>query len=512
MDELRSVFVSPVLAVIFVILGRWVSPVRLLFWGCLFTLFPFVICTLWAFPTMDDWCYGGSGRVGWWETQVGSYQSWSGRVASTAILSSWGLIPDRWWAVVLGYHLALFVVLIGLSTAVYFVVSLMIPSVYCGLVVGALLTSWVLSMPDLVEGIYWLSGSATYQGGMGLAIAAICFGAKATTRGSWIAAVLFAFFAPLANETVGVLACAACTVLAWHRRANAGWRWPVAVVISTTLGLAIAGFCPGNARRLEVAYQMGMPPGPHDIAGFLSAWGSNIGHFFLDRQWGLLIPVQAVTCFLPQPPKWLRFPWVIVGTMAVVSVGLAPMIWTGMLVSRGLNPLVLLFIFGLLLVSWILAGRSIWMLCGLVVVELIVHSCADAYPALPIFLWISAFVVICSLINFRLAEMRIHVAAQILTALALAIALGSPRWWMAMEDAFLIGPSYASQQMARIRLLDGMPPGSVAIVPGLTEPIPRTFQFSELSGSWEHWQNQGAAQFFGLSRVSTEPAHQKLER
>lgn len=221
---------------------------RILWTGCLLYLIPHVICLLWCFPCLDDWSYGAAGRAGWWTAQTATYAGWSGRVASTAILTSWGLGSDANIACGIIYVLMLAGIWLWLVLAVHAAVSVAVTSAADRwLATVALMTAWVAGMPASVEGLYWLPGAATYQGGAACALTAYA----CLARGRTLAALAPCMLAPLFCEVVALLIVPMVCWMAWrHRRA-----WAAALL--AVAGLLVAALCPGNAQRMDVASVQG---------------------------------------------------------------------------------------------------------------------------------------------------------------------------------------------------------------------------------------------------------------
>ena len=111
---------------------------------------------------VDDWVYGAAGKNGWWQAQVEFYRSWSGRIAATMLLTSWGLGLPSEWACRVSYPLMLIGIWLWLATALAAVIRHHLPEGRPWLVTACILTAWVVGMPARVEGLYWLAGTVTH--------------------------------------------------------------------------------------------------------------------------------------------------------------------------------------------------------------------------------------------------------------------------------------------------------------------------------------------------------------
>ncbi len=491
MDPLTTLLLPPALAVVFAALSARIPHARLLLWGGMLALLPWLICALWSFPSLDDWTYGAGGRSAWWDTQAGYYKSWSGRVVATLILSSWSLIGDPWWAVVLGYRLAVFSVIVGLSWTLWSCLARMVPREHLLIVFLAVMAAWVLAMPLPIEGLYWLSGSATYQGGAALALGTLALLASANTPGRWLLAALLAGLTTLTSETVAIIALPMITFLAWQRRDAGGLLWPLPVLAGLA-GILVLGLCPGNSHRLAVAAKEGSPVVDHAPGALLAALAENSWTVAINLRWHLLAPVVAVALLLPPAPAWIRPSRITSGLLGLFLLALAPMTWAGMLVPRAENPLWLMLVLGSGLAIWGVVSRSpcwTWILLGAVLTNLILTSTAPLFTA-------GAWTV-AGAVGFLGRWDR----QRLFTAVALGLVLGSPRWWTALEDGLIHGPDYARQHLGRLEILTSAQPGSRVEVPRLREPLPRTFHHDDLHFTPNSWQNQGVAAFFGLGTV-----------
>jgi hypothetical protein len=493
MDDLLAVILPAGAALLVVLAFPWwrargAAGLRLILWsGCLAILLPRILCLWWCGPSLDDWTYGAAGRTDWWGTQVSSYWNWSGRIAATALLSSWslGLPPD--WACRFAYPIELLALWTWLTIALHAVVVLVLPvetkRTDRFLVTATLLTAWVVGMPNPVEGMYWLAGAVTYQGGIACALSAIAL----LLRGRIFCGVALSGCAPLFAETVTVLFIPVLTIVAWYRP-TARPAWLFALVSATLLFT-----CPGHAHRLA---QAEVPP----PAWTWSLWLGGFRSFGADAAWWAMLPLLAVAHVLPAPPRPTTkqvFSAVLAAGLAVLLV-LTPQIATGLGATRANNPLWLVLV---ALAGWIAWNKrdSPWLVPTVWAFVLLLYVLSA--DALALILGLSTIILLAAWGRGIRWRERVLVS----TWLAIILLVASPRWWTVVIDAFIGGPTYAIRLSARWQTLSTASPIGIVTVPRLPVDVPRTFHREDLHIAADTWQNQGCAQFFGLAAVRAVP-------
>ncbi len=492
MDDLRFLILPPFAAFLGCLVLRFsgrdvADAARTVLWiACLAWLIPHALALLWCFPCLDDWTYGAGGRADWWGTQWGYYRQWTGRVAATAVLSGWGLIGTPQMAVLIGYPLVLIASIAALVAGVHMVVRAVGGT---ALHTVALLTAFTLGMPAPVEGLYWLAGTVTYQGG----VACTLIASALLLRGRPFAAVAPCLLAPLFAETVLVLAVPILLVLA--ARLRRGWLPALAVLAGAAISLA----SPGNHEHRLAAIGEIPPPPPWTAVTFVVA-ALRAGYAGLSAStWWALLPLVAVVALDRRvrvfvPPLWLP----IAAGAAIALAVAAPQVWTAMGSPRADNPGWMGLCFAGAGLAMALGHRR-WLLLPLLLALWLGDSPA---PWVALGLWTVAAGGAWLLLRQRVS--RGDLPAVVAALLAAAMVLGSPHWSAAVVDAAIDGPAYAQAQRQRMSRLAAAAPGALVIVPEL--PVrPRTFHREDLHIATDTWQNHGCAAFFGLKGVRTRP-------
>ncbi len=167
------------------------------------TILPFIIISFFNNPTADDFCYNCKSRdLGFWNAQLSWYNDWSGRYFSSAILSIKPLVSDSF----LIYKLIPIVLIISLFTTIYYISSLLLVNLKKRdflILTFFILVMYLIQMPSISEGFYWLAGSITYQLSNILAILLFCFLIKlieTNDRKYLIFSIIFAFLVIGSNE------------------------------------------------------------------------------------------------------------------------------------------------------------------------------------------------------------------------------------------------------------------------------------------------------------------------
>ncbi|MDB5273285.1 MAG: hypothetical protein JWO58_1652 [Chitinophagaceae bacterium] len=127
-------------------------------------LVPFFVLALFNHPCGDDFCYAHSVRVNsFWEMQSYWYNNANGRYSATFFITLNPLMVGS----VLGYKMVMLCLLIVYVFVTVFVVKFMLGKKNIDLSVLAItffiLFVYILKMPSVVEGFYWLAAVMTYQ-------------------------------------------------------------------------------------------------------------------------------------------------------------------------------------------------------------------------------------------------------------------------------------------------------------------------------------------------------------
>jgi hypothetical protein len=155
----------------FPLYDKFVSELSLLagkkyFWWAVLLLlfFPLVVLVFFNHPSADDYCYVVDVyNRGFWASQWATYNNWTGRYASTFLLNGSPIL----WGSFAGYKLLSFVLLfLSAVSCLYFVKTVLnkksidVPVIAVSV---CILFLYLVKMPSLTEGFYWLSGAITYQ-------------------------------------------------------------------------------------------------------------------------------------------------------------------------------------------------------------------------------------------------------------------------------------------------------------------------------------------------------------
>jgi Family of unknown function (DUF6056) len=489
-------------------------------WAAWAFLLPFVCACACTFPSLDDWCYGATGRHDWWQAQGAWYQGWSGRVLATALLSSWGFIGSPWFAATIGYRLLITGLFAITCWAIWHFIAAVTDDVEGhergqrrGLTLAALAGAITL-LPDPGEGLYWLPGVATYTLGTVFALIA---GAYVLRSGhaaqlpspapnrpwSYLMASIALSAACLCSEVVAALALSAVAgLILFHLRGAT--RWYACLVLGAGfLSTAISLTSPGNTIRAATALAQGTVPIDHHPGALMTTTMALMWGFLHDLPWA---PLAALGAWTAQTSPHRRFPagllllTIIPGMVLAAAV---PMAWAGMCPPRAWNPLAITTALALILGAWQGGPRLVPLFLLLAAVSSM-SSVVDIDRMLVIGgVW--------TVVGGIAWCLRRRLPPRLLLAcLAAALLLGSERFTQAVIDVGR-GPDYARQQHARLALLAGAPPKTSLIVPALTGDLPYLYHINDLQFSETTWQNQGCAQFFGMRSVRTviEPQARK---
>lgn len=127
------------------------------------SILPFLLISYFNNPNSDDFCYNIMSRnLGFLQSQLYWYEGWSGRYSSTAILSIEALVSNSFFL----YKIFPIVLLVSLFGSIYLLISILFINLKkkdIFVFSFTILTLYLLQMPTIAEGFYWLAGSVTYQ-------------------------------------------------------------------------------------------------------------------------------------------------------------------------------------------------------------------------------------------------------------------------------------------------------------------------------------------------------------
>lgn len=127
------------------------------------TILPFLIVSIFNNPSADDFNYNCKSRdFGFWNAQLDYYNTWSGRYIATAILCFRPLVSNSFFI----YKLIPLLLFTSLYISIFYLVSLLFSRLkkndilVCSFFV---LITYLIQIPSVSQGFYWLSGSISYQ-------------------------------------------------------------------------------------------------------------------------------------------------------------------------------------------------------------------------------------------------------------------------------------------------------------------------------------------------------------
>lgn len=127
------------------------------------SIVPFLIISIYANPSADDFDYHNMANTyGFIDAQLLWYNKWSGRYFSTAVLSIQSLVEKPYYI----YKLIPILLLISLFYSVFKITHLVIGNVnkkQCLIFTFLFMIVYLIQMPTVAEGFFWLAGSVTYQ-------------------------------------------------------------------------------------------------------------------------------------------------------------------------------------------------------------------------------------------------------------------------------------------------------------------------------------------------------------
>ncbi|WP_282134457.1 DUF6056 family protein [Seonamhaeicola maritimus] len=127
------------------------------------TILPFLAISFFNNPIADDFCYNVKSQdLSYWKSQLFIYNNWNGRYFTTAILTMKYLVYGGF----LTYKIIPIIILIFLFYSIYKLSSLLFVNIQrkdCVLIGFYFVVMYLIQMPNVSEGIYWLAGTINYQ-------------------------------------------------------------------------------------------------------------------------------------------------------------------------------------------------------------------------------------------------------------------------------------------------------------------------------------------------------------
>lgn len=223
-------------------------------------LLPFLVLSFYTVPSTDDYAFTvNTIEYGLIEAQIQSYLNWTGRYSSVLLLSLHPLVIDF----LLGYRIVALLTFLFSLHAIYFFLKKTFGFSEEGktlLICVALLYVYLSSMPELVQGFYWMPGTITYQLGNILLLYFVGNIVNLQTEGikhiSWIRGIINALLIVITcglSETSMVVMCYVSVSLWLYsvlktKRLN---PWLTSFVVLSALCAFVVFLAPGNASRID---------------------------------------------------------------------------------------------------------------------------------------------------------------------------------------------------------------------------------------------------------------------
>lgn len=223
----------------------------------IFSILPFIVLSIFIHPNADDFAfYNMTEEHGYYGAQIKWYREWTGRYFSTAILSLKVFLSNKLFfyrifpifliaSLVLGIYKSLCLIFENCKKNIFLQFSFIITATYFYL------------MPSIFEGLYWLSGSVTYQLANIFFIWIIYFFIRAIRSNGYkyfiISLCLIIAFSGL-NETSLILLlyyqfCIIIYLIAFQIKFSAKFIAPFIITIICFITVYLA---PGNAVRASM--------------------------------------------------------------------------------------------------------------------------------------------------------------------------------------------------------------------------------------------------------------------
>jgi hypothetical protein len=225
----------------------------ILFFG-FFALIPFVLLSFFANPIADDFAYHCKSKdLGFWDSQLFWYQEWSGRYFATFILSIKPLVSNSF----LIYKLIPIVLLLLLFASLYYLCSIVFSQIkkkdYYVFIMFVVII-YIIQMPSISQGLYWLSGSITYQLSCVLSLLLFCFLIKLieTKDNKYLAYAIISAFAVIGLNEVAMFLISffIFTIFCYKVICRQKFEFQLLVLLSFVFVFALLVIkSPGNAVR-----------------------------------------------------------------------------------------------------------------------------------------------------------------------------------------------------------------------------------------------------------------------
>lgn len=456
---------------------------------------PFFLLSYYNHPFMDDYYNAANVRTtGLWGQQVELYMKWTGRFASSFLVTATNPMSYGWYD---GFRLTPALTLAATLGTVYMGLRTLserrLPRSQAALAAGVFLLSYLHMIPDTYSAIYWFTGSVVYHvAGLTLLLVFIASArarqaTRAGARRGWQCVAAFSVFvAAAANEMTLLhllLGLAMLLGVSWYRRQWPQVRWWSALLALTLVVAVVTVVAPGNLVRMQYeAYSKDPSPGNvvRQVLAAVPGVPKGMIHLLLWRANALKL-VLPTLLWLPAVVYWqrrgwlgsgVRLPWYWGAFFMVGSFALSMLLFLGVMrqmpPDRVVNGL-LLFLFP----------------AGLVVIW-----AALAYAARPLVwqppTWLSPWVAVAYVAVFSY--------------------IGKPR--RAWQELVLSAPAYDRQLLAREQQLRSA--WSQGIEHVVVKPFIGVKPYGVLITPWEmttdiyHYVNYETALYFDVKTIAVD--------
>ena len=170
------------------------------------SLVPFIIISVYNHPAVDDFCYHNkSVELGFIDAQVFWYELWTGRFIATFFLSIPSIVSGSFF----WYKLLPVILLALLCLGFYKLLSALfvkLNKINKIVIVCAIFALYMMQIPSIAQGFYWMPGSITYQLPiiLGLFLFSILFKQQNSKR-QMVKVFLLCFMIAGSNETYMII-------------------------------------------------------------------------------------------------------------------------------------------------------------------------------------------------------------------------------------------------------------------------------------------------------------------
>lgn len=450
----------------------------------------FIALSYAAFPEADDYCYAVKvNKLGFVASQVDWYSTWSGRFASTALISVIPLAGDIAHTYSRVLVVAQLVTMAGLFLFLYSLLRQRIPFRYVLLTSMTAYVIFLTGLPDIAQYLYWTMGIVDYALGNVALLLLLAIAAKRELGGKtngvltlllFVTAATLVIIAAGTNE-VTMLAVLAlllgASALAIKRKTENVWFWTGLFMIALFATL-VSVRAPGNlAREQGLAADGMLRPSGMLAAGLFLPW------FLLRTAYWLANPAIWVSAFIA----------LVVGRESAVKV-----LYQDKVFKRGWLYLPVLWATLLLALTGV----------GFVVNHYPLPERAESVVWLVFLLgWYPSFIIVFHYVaGDYVAKFSDFSRRMAVLALVLSI-VGSPTVVEAFKDSYR-GLRYWREMSARMDLIKEAKNNAIVDieVPSLSRP-PRTLFTTEITTDPNNFRNSCLAEYYGLRTIALGRRH-----